>query len=54
MSGNCDTLPLKEYDARFTADFVAQTETIPDATPVARFIVDASELRAAVRACKGG
>lgn len=52
VPGNCSAIPLKEYDAKFTADFVEQSAGIPDASAVGIYLTDANVLRGDVRACK--
>lgn len=51
--GSCKQLPLPEYTRDFTDGFVEQTATVAEGTPLARFILDARQLRADVRACQG-
>lgn len=52
-AGSCSAIPMKEYDAKFTAGLLEQSASIPDASPVGIYLTDANVLRGAVRACKG-
>jgi hypothetical protein len=52
-AGDCNLIPLKEYDAAYTEEITRELErAAPDAAwPM--FAADSVALRDAVRACKG-
>lgn len=51
--GNCDFIPLKEYDDGFRERLADEIASSEDEPATVEFIVDAIRLRDAVRACKG-
>ena len=51
VAGNCRHLPLREYSQEDGAIITGQARAAPP--ELRQFVVDATELRAAVRACRG-
>lgn len=52
-AGSCSLLPLKEYDAAFTAKITAELQAAPRDAAWPQYLVDQTALRDAVRACRG-
>lgn len=51
-AGNCRYLPLPEYSDEFTTIWMMQSREVPEGSPMAKWILDARQLRNDVRACK--
>ena len=52
-AGSCSFIPLAEYDKQFTLAFSDEILNLSAHPHVRQYIVDADNLRAKVRACKG-